>query len=62
MILIPSRYRSTGSLLADASLWLLTAMTLAVFDVRKVVKDGVEITPEVDPSSGVVRYVFQCQC
>lgn len=62
MILIPSRYRSTGSLVADTSLWLLTAMTLAVFDVKKALKDGVEITPEVDPSSGAVRYEFQCQC
>ena len=32
-------------------------MSLAVFDISKVVENGVEITPEVDPSSGLVRYV-----
>jgi hypothetical protein len=31
-------------------------MTLAVFNISKVVENGVEITPEVDPSSGTVRY------
>jgi hypothetical protein len=32
-------------------------MSLAVFDISKVVENGVEITPEVDPTSGTVRYV-----
>lgn len=32
-------------------------MSLAVFDISKVVENGVEITPEVDPSSGTIRYV-----
>jgi len=32
-------------------------MSLAVFDISKIVENGVEITPEVDPSSGFIRYV-----
>ncbi|KAL4068367.1 cytochrome P450 [Scleroderma yunnanense] len=40
-----------GLQLADASVWLLTAMTLAVFDITKALENGVEITPEVDHSS-----------
>jgi len=32
-------------------------MSLAVFDISKTVENGVEITPEVDPSSGTIRYV-----
>ncbi|KAL4069081.1 cytochrome P450 [Scleroderma citrinum] len=46
-----------GLQLADASVWLLTAMTLAVFDIKKAVEGGVEITPDVDPSSQGVRDV-----
>ncbi|KAG1855197.1 cytochrome P450 [Suillus subalutaceus] len=34
-----------GLHLADASIWISTAMTLAVFDISKVVENGVEITP-----------------
>jgi hypothetical protein len=32
-------------------------MSLAVFDISKVVENGVEITPMLDPTSGTVRYV-----
>jgi hypothetical protein len=32
-------------------------MSLAVFDISKVVENGVEITPEVEPLPGVARYV-----
>lgn len=45
----------TGMHLADASVWLSAAMSLATFDISKVVENGVEITPEVDPSSGTIR-------
>jgi hypothetical protein len=31
-------------------------MSLAVFDISKAVENGVEITPEVDPSTGTIRY------
>jgi hypothetical protein len=32
-------------------------MSLAVFNISKVVESGVEITPVVDPSSGTIRYI-----
>jgi hypothetical protein len=32
-------------------------MSLAVFNVSKVVENGVEITPEFDSTSGTIRYV-----
>jgi hypothetical protein len=47
----------TGLHLADASIWISTAMSLAVFDISKVVEDGVEIIPQVDTIPGSVRYV-----
>jgi hypothetical protein len=47
----------TGLLLADASVWISAAMSLAVFDISKVVEKGVEITPKVDHTSGSVWYV-----
>ncbi|KAG2135247.1 cytochrome P450 [Suillus clintonianus] len=45
-----------GLHLAEASIWISTAMSLAVFDISKVVENGVEITPEFDPSSGAARH------
>lgn len=51
-----------GLHLADASVWLTVAMSLAVFEISKVVENGVEITPEVDPSSGTISHpkLFKC--
>ena len=43
-------------LFGDESLWLASAATLAVFDISKAVVNGVEITPEFDPSSHSIRY------
>ena len=51
----------SGLHLADASVWLLSAMTLAVFNITKAVGDDVEITPEVDNSSIGVRYEPRCR-
>ncbi|KAG2144265.1 cytochrome P450 [Suillus clintonianus] len=51
-----------GLHLADASVWISTAMSLAVFDVSKVVENGVEITPEVDPTSGTVSHPKPFKC
>ncbi|KAG2040709.1 cytochrome P450 [Suillus americanus] len=45
-----------GLHLADASVWISTVMSLAVFDISKVVEKGVEITPEIDHTSGTIRY------
>ncbi|KAG1878399.1 cytochrome P450 [Suillus tomentosus] len=43
-----------GLHLADASIWISIAMSLAVFNVSKVVENGVEITPEVDYTSRMI--------
>ncbi|KAG2152638.1 cytochrome P450 [Suillus bovinus] len=51
-----------GLHLADASIWISTAMSLAVFNVSKVVENGVEITPEVDPSSGLISHPKPFKC
>jgi cytochrome P450 len=44
-----------GLNLADASLWISCAMSLAVFDIKKAVENGVEITPVVDSTPGTIR-------
>lgn len=46
----------SGMYLADQSIWLMIVASLAVFDVSKAVENGVEVTPEIDPSSHTVRY------
>ncbi|KAG1781056.1 cytochrome P450 [Suillus placidus] len=51
-----------GLHLADASVWISTAMSLAVFDISKVVEKGVEITPEVDPTSGTISHPKPFKC
>ncbi|KAG2757183.1 hypothetical protein CY34DRAFT_805211 [Suillus luteus UH-Slu-Lm8-n1] len=37
-------------------------MSLAVFDISKVVENGVEITPEVDPTSGTISHPKPFKC
>jgi cytochrome P450 len=44
-----------GLNLADASLFISCAMSLAVFDITKAVENGVEITPVVDSTHGTIR-------
>ncbi|KAG1747302.1 cytochrome P450 [Suillus lakei] len=51
-----------GLHLADASVWISTVMSLAVFDISKVVENHVEITPEVDPSSGMISHPKPFKC
>ncbi|KAG0702309.1 cytochrome P450 [Suillus ampliporus] len=51
-----------GLHLADASVWISAAMTLAAFDISKAVENGVEITPEVDPSSGTISHPKPFKC
>ena len=38
----------SGYFLGHSTVWLLCAQTLAVFDISKLVENGVEITPEFD--------------
>jgi len=51
-----------GLHLADASVWISVAMSLAVFDVSKIVENGVEITPEIDPSTGTISHPKPFKC
>lgn len=44
-----------GMYLADASLFISCAMSLAVFDISKVVRDGKVIEPVIDYTSGTIR-------
>ncbi|KAG8214179.1 hypothetical protein J3R82DRAFT_10968 [Butyriboletus roseoflavus] len=47
----------SGYHLAEASLFISVAMSLAVLKISKDVVDGVEVTPNVDVTSGVIRWV-----
>ncbi|KAG1864813.1 cytochrome P450 [Suillus subluteus] len=49
-----------GLYLAEASIWISAAMSLAVFDISKVIENGVEITPEVEPLPGGHPKPFKC--
>ncbi|KAG1854090.1 P-loop containing nucleoside triphosphate hydrolase protein [Suillus tomentosus] len=51
-----------GLHLVDVSIWISTAMSLAVFDISKVVENGVEITPEVEPLPGVASHPKPSKC
>ncbi|KAG2123185.1 cytochrome P450 [Suillus cothurnatus] len=51
-----------GLHLADASVWISTVMSLAVFDISKVIENGVEITPEVDHTSGTISHPMPFKC
>ncbi|KAG0702304.1 cytochrome P450 [Suillus ampliporus] len=51
-----------GLHLADASAWISAAMSLAVFNISKVVENGVEITPVFDPSSGTISHPKPFKC
>lgn len=51
-----------GMLFGDESLWLASAATLAVFDITKAVENGVEITPEFDPSSHSISHLKPFKC
>lgn len=44
-----------GLNLADASVFISCAMSLAVFDISKAVENGVEIVPVVDSTPGTIR-------
>jgi len=51
-----------GLHLADASVWISAAMSLAVFDISKVVENVVEITPKLDPASGTISHPKPFKC
>lgn len=52
-----------GRHVANLTLWLEMASSLAVFDIKKQVNDkGVEITPELDFTPGVISYPAHFKC
>ncbi|KAG1879784.1 cytochrome P450 [Suillus subluteus] len=51
-----------GIYLAEASIWISTVMSLAVFDISKVIENGVEITPEVEILPGVIGHPKPFKC
>ncbi|KAG1745650.1 cytochrome P450 [Suillus lakei] len=60
---VPNAHQLTNSIhLADASIWMSTVMSLAVFDISKAVENGVEITPEVDPLPGTISHPKPFKC
>ncbi|KAI6104858.1 hypothetical protein EV401DRAFT_635198 [Pisolithus croceorrhizus] len=42
--------------------WICVAMSLVVFEISKVVENGVEITLEVDPSYGTIGHLELFNC
>ncbi|KZP21003.1 cytochrome P450 [Athelia psychrophila] len=51
-----------GLNLADASVFISLVMSLAVFDIKKVIENGVEITPEVDIVPGTITHPNPYKC
>ncbi|KAH7889032.1 cytochrome P450 [Phlebopus sp. FC_14] len=52
-----------GLHLADAAVFMAIAMSLAVFDISRIVENGVEVIPEIDPTEGIVSHsrAFRCK-
>ncbi|KAG1851303.1 cytochrome P450 [Suillus subalutaceus] len=51
-----------GLYFAEASIWISAAMSLAVFDISKVIENGVEITPEVESLPGGISHPKPFKC
>jgi len=51
-----------GLHLAQASIFISCAMSLAVFNIRKAVENGVEITPEVKYGDGAICHPLPFKC
>lgn len=45
-----------GMYLAEASIFSAIVMSLAVFDIKKAVLNGVEITPVHENTTGIIRW------
>ncbi|KAG6836101.1 hypothetical protein H0H93_011374 [Arthromyces matolae] len=52
-----ARRTCPGMHLADASVWISCAMTLAAFDISKATEDGVVIEPVHGNTNGTIRHV-----
>ncbi|KAG2351500.1 hypothetical protein BDR07DRAFT_1318991, partial [Suillus spraguei] len=47
---------------ADASIWISVVMSLAVFKISKVIENGVEITPEINLTTGTISHPKPFKC
>lgn len=47
-----------GKLLAESSVWLTVAKSLAAFDIRKGIEDGKEVEPSVQFTSGIISHPY----
>ncbi|KAG1763829.1 cytochrome P450 [Suillus occidentalis] len=56
------RHICPGLHLADVSIWISAAMSLAMFDIFKIVENGVEITPEFEPLLGSTSHPKPFKC
>lgn len=57
------RRECPGMYVADSSVWLLVAMTLAAFDISKAIgSDGKPITPPDDYASGTISHPLPFPC
>ncbi|EGN99068.1 hypothetical protein SERLA73DRAFT_54959 [Serpula lacrymans var. lacrymans S7.3] len=52
----------SGIHLADASIFISSAMTLAVFSIEKYIENGVEITPKVEPPTCIMAHLTPFKC
>ncbi|EAU87092.1 OrdA protein [Coprinopsis cinerea okayama7 len=51
-----------GMYLAEASLWAVVSMSLAVFNITNVVRDGKPVIPVHDNTSGTISYPKPFEC
>lgn len=52
-----------GRVLADSSVWLTIAQSLAAFNIKKALdKDGKEIEPKVEFTPGIISHPVPFQC
>ncbi|KAF8132785.1 cytochrome P450 [Boletus edulis] len=56
------RRRCPGLFLANSTVWLLCAQSLAVFDISKHVENGVEVTPEFNQVGGTIVHLAPFKC
>jgi len=56
------RRRCPGSYLAYSTVWLMCAQSLAVFDISKHVKNGVEVTPEFNQVGATIIHQAPFKC
>ncbi|KAL4073223.1 cytochrome P450 [Scleroderma yunnanense] len=56
------RRRCPGYFLGYASVWLMCAQALAVFDISKCIENGVEITPKVELEGATIAHQAPFKC